>query len=125
MRKYANDLALADGVPLVDAGSSPLAAQVRTYYPGRTPCLKHRVYALAEKARNEYDASSCAQMREATLPGTNMICGGMLAAEALAALRPGALGSPSPGTITYDACFPARFGVIDARHTCAHIAPDH
>jgi hypothetical protein len=58
--------------------------------------------------------------RALTLPGTSMICGGILAAEALRALRPQEFGWPSTGTVVYDAHFPERFGVIDLRPPCSH-----
>jgi len=120
VRKYANDVSLRDGVPLVDGGSSPIASQVRTFYPWRTACLEHRILGLAEKAANEQDAASCARASDATLPGTNMICGGMLAAEGLKALDVEGFGPPSLGTVIYDARFPRRLGVIDSRPSCTH-----
>ncbi len=49
-----------------------------------------------------------------------MVCGGILAAEALRALRPQEFGWPSTGTVVYDAHFPERFGVIDLRPPCSH-----
>ncbi len=119
-RKYLNDCALADGVPLVEAASSPLAAQQRSYVPGRTACLEHRVRDLAARARAERDRDSCTIEHALTLPGTNMICGGMLALEALRALDPARFGPPSRGTLTYDARFPRRFGEIQRRPPCAH-----
>jgi molybdopterin/thiamine biosynthesis adenylyltransferase len=119
-RKYANDCALADGVPLVEAGSAPLVAQQRSYLPGRTACLQHRIPNLAERAANERDRASCWQDRAFTLPGTSMVCGGILAAETLRALQPEGFGWPSTGTIVYDARFPERFGVIDLRPPCLH-----
>jgi molybdopterin/thiamine biosynthesis adenylyltransferase len=119
-RKHANDCSLADGVPLVEAGSAPLVAQQRSYLPGRTACLEHRIPKLAERAAAERDSASCGLDRALTLPGTSMVCGGILAAEALRALRPQGFGWPSPGTIVYDARFPERFGVIDPRPPCSH-----
>jgi len=119
-RKYANDCSLADGIPLLEAGSAPLAAQQRSYLPGRTACLAHRIPNLAERAASERDSASCWQDRALTLPGTSMICGGILAAEALRALQPEGFGWPSAGTIVYDARFPERFGVIDPRPPCLH-----
>ena len=119
-RKFANDCSLADGVPLVEAGCSPLAAQQRSYLPGHTACLEHRIPGLAQLAADESDRASCAQEDALTLPGTNMICGGILAAEALRALEPGRFGPPSRGTVVYDARFPARFGVTGVRPHCRH-----
>lgn len=119
-RKYVNDCSLADGVPLVEAGSSPLAAQQRSYLPGRTACLEHRIARLGPLAAEERDSASCALEQALTLPGTNMICGGILAAEALRALEPARFGAPSRGTIVYDARFPERFGVTDLRPPCRH-----
>jgi molybdopterin/thiamine biosynthesis adenylyltransferase len=119
-RKYANDCALADGVPLLEAGSAPLVAQQRSYLPGRTACLQHRIPNLAERAANEQDRASCWQDRAFTLPGTSMVCGGILAAETLRALWPEGFGWPSTGTIVYDARFPERFGVIEHRPPCSH-----
>lgn len=121
VRKYANDLSIADGVPLVEAGSSPLAAQQRTYYPGLTACLSHRICDLADKAAMEKQTVSCSKSNALTLPGTNMIIGGILAVEALKVLRPEHFGSPSRGTVNYDARFPSRFGVLDAKPPCEHI----
>jgi molybdopterin/thiamine biosynthesis adenylyltransferase len=119
-RKRANDCSLADGVPLVEAGSSPLASQERTYLPGRTACLEHRIPRLAERAASERDRDSCAAEQAFTLPGTNMICAGILAAEALRALQPESFGWPSTGTVVYDAHFPERFGLVDERPACFH-----
>ena len=119
-RRYLNDCSLGDGVPLAEAGSSPLAAQGRVYLPGRTACLEHRIPRLAELAAEESDRATCSLAHALTLPGTNMICGGILAAEALRALDPDRFGPPSRGTIAYDARFPARFGVIDTRPPCSH-----
>jgi molybdopterin/thiamine biosynthesis adenylyltransferase len=119
-RKYVNDLSVGDCVPLVEAGSSPLAAQQRTYLPHRTACLEHRITDLEGRATSERDRARCAEQEAFTLPGTNMICGGLLAAEALRALHPEELGWPSPGTIVYDARFPERFGVIEPRSACSH-----
>jgi len=120
VRRYLNDCSLADGVPLAEAGSSPLAAQHRVYLPGHTSCLAHRIPRLAELADEESDRASCSLAQALTLPGTNMICGGILAAEALRALEPERFGPPSRGTIAYDARFPERFGVIEMRPPCAH-----
>lgn len=122
-RKHANDSSLADGVPLVEAGSSPLAAQVRGYLPGRTACLEHRIPRLAQLAERERDRASCAEDDALTLSGTNMICGGMLAAEALRALDPRRFGPPAAGTLVYDARFAARFGETAMRGPCHHPAP--
>ncbi|MBW2413243.1 MAG: ThiF family adenylyltransferase [Deltaproteobacteria bacterium] len=119
-RRYLNDCSLADGVPLAEAGSSPLAAQHRVYLPGETACLAHRIPRLAELADEESDRATCSLAQALTLPGTNMICGGILAAEALRALDPDRFGPPSRGTIAYDARFPERFGVTDARPACSH-----
>jgi molybdopterin/thiamine biosynthesis adenylyltransferase len=119
-RKYVNDCALADGVPLVEAGSSPLAAQERTYLPGRTACIQHRIPNLSERAASERDRAPCSAEHAFTLPGTNMICAGILAAEALRALQPEDFGWPSTGTVVYDAHFPERFGLVDVRPACFH-----
>ena len=119
-RKYANDCSLADGVPLLEAGSAPLVAQQRSYLPGRTACLQHRIPNLAKRAADEQDRASCWQDHAFTLPGTSMVCGGILAAESLRALQPEGLGWPSTGTIVYDARFTERFGVIDFRSPCFH-----
>jgi molybdopterin/thiamine biosynthesis adenylyltransferase len=119
-RKDCNDRSLADGVPLVEAGCSPLAAQVRSYLPGATACLEHRIQSLAQRAADERDRASCAQEQVFTLPGTSMICGGLLAVEALRTLQPERFGPPSPGTIAYDARVASRFGVTDLRAPCVH-----
>jgi molybdopterin/thiamine biosynthesis adenylyltransferase len=119
-RKYANDCSLADGVPLLEAGSAPLVAQQRSYLPGRTACLEHRIPRLAKRAADERDPASCWRDRALTLPGTSMVCGGILAAESLRALQPEELGWPSAGTVSYDARFPDRFGVVEFRRPCFH-----
>ena len=119
-RKRVNDCSLTDGVPLVEAGSSPLASQERTYLPGRTACLEHRIPRLSERAASERDRAPCAVEQAFTLPGTNMICAGILAAEALRALQPENFGWPSTGSVVYDAHFPERFGLIDVRPACNH-----
>jgi adenylyltransferase/sulfurtransferase len=122
-RKYANDLSLADGVPLVEAGSSPLSAQQRTYYPTVTACLEHRIHDLAARAANETEKASCSQNRALTLPGTNMVIAGVLGAEAIRTLCPDVLGYPTCGTITYDTRATERFGIIDIRPPCTHPRP--
>jgi molybdopterin/thiamine biosynthesis adenylyltransferase len=119
-REAINRSSLDDGIPLVEAGSAPLVAQQRSYLPGRTACLAHRIPNFAQRAREERNPQRCSLEPALTLPGTSMICGGMLAAEALRALRPEVYGWPSAGTVVYDAHFPARFGVIDPRPPCAH-----
>ena len=111
---------LLDNVPLVEAGSAPLVAQQRSYLPGRTACLAHRIANLADRAAKEEDPASCSQNRALTLPGTSMVCGGILAAEALRALQPETFGYPSTGTVVYDAHFPERLGVTDFRPPCLH-----
>jgi molybdopterin/thiamine biosynthesis adenylyltransferase len=122
-RKYCNDRSLADGIPLVEAGCSPLAAQVRSYLPGHTACLEHRIRNLPLRAASEQDRAACALEQAFTLPGTSMICGGLLAAEALRTLDPEHFGRPSRGTIAYDARFGRRFGVLDERPACSHHEP--
>jgi molybdopterin/thiamine biosynthesis adenylyltransferase len=119
-RKALNDMALADGIPLAEAGSAPWAAQQRTYLPGRTACLEHRIRNLSRKAATEKESQGCAQNPALTLPGTNMVIGGILAAESLRALQPESFGCPSDGTITYDVRAPARFGIVDSRQACEH-----
>jgi molybdopterin/thiamine biosynthesis adenylyltransferase len=119
-RKYLNDCALADGVPLVEAGCSPLVAQVRSYLPGRTACLACRIPHLSKRASEERGGAACSLEAPFTLPGTTMIAGGLLACEALKALRPQLFGWPSSGTVTYDARFASRFGVIETRPACRH-----
>lgn len=119
-RKYVNDCALADAVPLVEAGVSPLVAQVRNYLPGHTACLEHRIPDLSARAANERRRASCAEEQAFTLPGTNMICGGMLALEALKAMRPERFGRPSAGSLVYDARFAKRFGTVEVRPPCLH-----
>jgi molybdopterin/thiamine biosynthesis adenylyltransferase len=119
-RKRLNDCSVAEGVPLVEGGSSPLACQVRTYLPGRTACLEHRIPRLSERAAGERDRAACAAEHAFTLPGTNMICAGILAAEVLRALQPEDFGWPSTGTVVYDARFPERFGLVDVRPACSH-----
>lgn len=120
VRKYANDLSIVDGIPLLDAGSFPLAAQQRSYYPGLTACLSHRIRDLAGKSAREQEPNSCSANPALTLPGTNMVIGGILAAETLKALQPERFGLPSRGTITYDARAPQRFAVVDIRSPCQH-----
>ncbi len=88
--------------------------------PGVTACLEHRIPHLRERARQEQDRASCAEQRAFTLPGTNMICAGLLAAEALRALEPQSFGPPSRGTLVYDARFPQRFGAEAALPPCDH-----
>jgi molybdopterin/thiamine biosynthesis adenylyltransferase len=119
-REHCNDRSLTDGVPLVEAGCSPLAAQVRSYLPGVTACLEHRIQNLPQRAATEQDHAACSQEQAFTLPGTSMICGGLLAAEALRTLHPERFGPPSLGTIGYDARFGRRFGVVDVRAACSH-----
>ncbi len=118
VRYFANYLSIIDGVPLVEAGSSPLAAQQRTYYPGVTSCLEHRINNLAKKVAEEKQPTSCSANR--TLPGTNMVIGGILAGEALKALVPKRFGFPSRGTINYDARVSHRFGIMDVKPPCKH-----
>jgi len=120
IRKFANDLSIADGVPLVEAGSSPLGSQQRTYFPGLTACLEHRIRNLAKKVAVENEPASCSASRALTLPGTNAIVGGILATEALKAIEPEGFGLPASGTITYDARVPQRFGVLDVLAACEH-----
>jgi molybdopterin/thiamine biosynthesis adenylyltransferase len=119
-RDYINRCSIEDGIPLVEAGSAPLVAQQRSYLPGRTACIAHRIPNLSDRAAAEREPQSCSLNRALTLPGTSMICGGILAAEALRALRPQEFGWPSTGTVVYDAHFPERFGVIDLRPPCSH-----
>ncbi len=119
-RKYLNDASIADGIPLVEAGCSPLTAQQRSYLPGRTSCLEHRMVSLSSRAAAERDRASCSLERALTLPGVSMIAGGIMALEALRALEPQLFGWPAQGTVVYDVRFPERFGMIDARSPCAH-----
>jgi molybdopterin/thiamine biosynthesis adenylyltransferase len=120
-RKAANDESvLRDEVPIVEAGSSPLAGQVRSYLPGRTACLECRIPDLAVKAAQETAPASCALNPAPTLPSVNMVLAGVLATEALRCLFPETLGPPSTGTIVYDARVPQRFGVVEVAATCAH-----
>lgn len=119
-RKYANELSIGDGVPLVEAGSSPLAAQQRSYVPGKTACLAHRMPNLDEEAAREAVPASCGRVRELTLPGTNMIIGSILAAEVRRVVCPEAYGEPCQGVIMYDARVPARFGIVERRPPCEH-----
>jgi molybdopterin/thiamine biosynthesis adenylyltransferase len=123
-RRHANGCSLRDGAPLVEAGSSPLAAQQRTYLPGRTACLEHSIPNLSLRAASEQRGDSCSAQPALTLPGTNMICAGMLAAGALRALSPATFGDPSRGTLVYDARFQQRFGVVDVLPPCAHDGRD-
>ena len=120
VRQYVNDLALDEKIPLAEAGSSPLAAQQRTYYPGRTACLAHRIRNLEKKVAAEKQPASCAANRALTLPGTNMIIAGILAAETLKAIDPARFGSPSNATITYDARATQRFGFLEPLGPCRH-----
>jgi molybdopterin/thiamine biosynthesis adenylyltransferase len=121
VRYFANHLSINDGIPLVEAGSSPLAAQQRTYYPGMTSCLEHRINNLAKKVAEERKPVGCSANR--TLPGTNMVIGGILASEVLKALEPSYFGFPSRGTIHYDARVPHRFGIMDVKPPCEHETP--
>ena len=107
-------------MPLTEAGSSPLAAQQRTYYPGRTACLAHRIRNLAKKVAAENQPASCAVNRALTLPGTIMVIAGILAAETLKAIDPPRFGAPSSTTITYDTRAAQRFGFFDALGPCTH-----
>lgn len=120
-RLYANDLSVLDGVPLADAGSSPLAARQVTFSPGSTACLRHSIPDLDELAASEEGgAASCSLVRAPTLTGTNAVIGGILAAEALRALLPEVHGPPCAGTILYDQRFPSRFGITQVLPPCAH-----
>jgi molybdopterin/thiamine biosynthesis adenylyltransferase len=119
-RAHANDCSIRDNVPLVEAGSSPHAGQQRTYLPGVSACLAHRIPDLARRVAGERDRASCAQEHAITLPGTNTVSGGLLALEALRALDPRRLGPPSTGTIVYDTRFSQRFGIVSPRPPCSH-----
>jgi molybdopterin/thiamine biosynthesis adenylyltransferase len=118
-RFAVNELSLADGVPLAEAGGSPFASQQRSYRPGMTPCLAHHIPDLEGKAARESARQSCSR-NPLTLPGTNAIIGGILATEVLHTLTPERYGPPSTGTITYDARFPERFAVVNEQPACCH-----
>ncbi len=126
-RYYVSEQCLQDGVPLVDAGSAPLAAQVRTCLPGRTACLAHQIPGLAGRAAEERAGESCAANPALTLPGTNVIAGGLLAAEVCALLHVDAFGPRPQATMSYDARCPARFGRVSFRPACTHgpLGADH
>jgi hypothetical protein len=68
----------------------------------------------------EQDSAACAQEQAYTLPGTSMICGALLATEALRAIDPDHFGGPSRSTLTYDSRFGSRFGILDERPACNH-----
>jgi molybdopterin/thiamine biosynthesis adenylyltransferase len=119
-RLFANRLSIADGVPLLECGSSPLAAQARIYVPGRSCCLECRIPKLPEQATREEHPASCSINPARTLPGVNMIISAILAIETARTLTSGRFGMPSEGTIMYDASVPERFGVLDARLACEH-----
>ena len=119
-RHYLNEQCLQDGMPLIDTGSAPLAAQVRTCLPGRTACLAHQIPGLARRAAEERAGESCAVNPALTLPGTNMIAGGLVAAEVYAVLCPDTFGPRPLGMMTYDARYPARFGRVGYRPACTH-----
>jgi molybdopterin/thiamine biosynthesis adenylyltransferase len=119
-RARANDRSLLDRVPFVEAGTSPLGAQERSYLPGTTACLEHRIRELRRRVKEERDRDACGFNHAITLPGTNMIAGGLLAVEAMRTLEPDRLGPPSVGTIMYDARFPRRFGIVEPRPPCSH-----
>lgn len=118
VRKYANDLSVNDGICLMETGSVPMATQIRAYYPGMTACLEHRIRNLSERVEREKEAVSCTKSLNPTLPGTNMIAGGILAIEVLKSIAPDRFGKPSKGVITYDARIPQRFAVTDIRQPC-------
>jgi len=120
VRYFANQISVSDGIPLVEAGSSTLAAQQRTYHLGITACLEHRIHNLTEKAAKEKKPESCSRSTALTLPGTNMIIGGILAAEVLKTLDTKRFGFPSRGTITYDARVLRRLGIMDVHPPCEH-----
>jgi molybdopterin/thiamine biosynthesis adenylyltransferase len=120
VRKFANDLSIQDGVPLAEAGSSPLVAKQHTYVRGLTACLEHRINLLAEKDYAEERPDSCSQNTAPTLPGINLIISSVLVIETLKALRPSGFGEPSKGSVIYDARFPQRFGILDLRQPCKH-----
>ncbi|MHA2231440.1 MAG: ThiF family adenylyltransferase [Candidatus Hodarchaeales archaeon] len=123
-RKYANDLSIQhDGVPLVEAASSAEAAIQRSYYPGITACLEHRIPNFAKKAATEKEPESCGQSTAPTLPGTNMVIAGILAAEAMKALVPEQFGLVSKGCICYDVRCGRRFRVINEKSPCSHDVP--
>jgi molybdopterin/thiamine biosynthesis adenylyltransferase len=119
-RLFANRLSITDGVPLLECGSSPLAAQARSYVPGRSCCLECRIPKLSEKAAREEQPASCAVNPVRTLPGVNMIISGILALETVKTLNPVHFGLPSQGTITYDARVQQRFGLSDTLPACKH-----
>jgi len=123
-RLLANRASLEDGVPLIDLGSSPHAARVVVYQPGKTACLEHHLPGLAEQAAEERQRASCYRNREPTLPGTNMVCAGIAACEALRVLQPELFGEPSLGTILYDTRFADRFGIVDRRPVCNHVVSE-
>jgi molybdopterin/thiamine biosynthesis adenylyltransferase len=120
VRLFTNRLSLGDGVAIAEAGSTPLAAQQRTYLPEWSSCLEHRIRDLEGKAGSERRAQSCLLSPAPTLPGTNAVIGGLLAFESLCSLRPRIYGYPARGTLTYDCRFPARFGMVDVKPPCRH-----
>ncbi len=122
-RAYACDRSVRDRLPMVDAGSSPLAAQVRTYVPGQSCCLRHRYPELTDWVAKEQIPASCGTNHAMTLPGTNMICGGLLSLEVARALRSDSLRAPATGEITYDTRFPRRIAETNRRMPCEHPDP--
>lgn len=120
-RRDVNAMSLCDGVPLVEAGSAPLAARQHTYVPGVTACLAHQMPRLAERAQAERETASCSANRAYTLPSSNMVAAGLLAAEAVRALHPDRYGRPSRGAIAFDARFPRRLGIVGVRPPCRHV----
>ncbi len=126
-RYWLSEQCLRDGVPLVDAGSAPLATQVRVCLPGRTACLAHQIPGLRDKVAEERDSASCAANPALTLPGTNMIAGGLLAANICAILDDRCSDLRPLATAAYDARCPERFGLARPRAACAHglLEADH
>ncbi len=104
-------------LPLANGGSGALQAEVAVWAPGRTACLECRMGLGRLAARESARPASCADAPEPSTVISQMIGGGLLAAEARTLLlRPG---SVARGTLAYDALSPARLGVRGDLPACA------
>jgi molybdopterin/thiamine biosynthesis adenylyltransferase len=119
-RALVNQLAGRLRIPLINGGTSAFGGEVAVYQPGKTACLDCHlnVNRLALEEREAGGRASCAHVAEASIVNSNVIVGGLMIGEASTILEPGALGSPLPGVIEYDAFSPARVGIRSSRLAC-------
>lgn len=108
------------GIPLISAASSPEAARIVTYVPGKSSCMDHVFSGYYDRGQADeiQRRHSCIQEPDPSVIVTNQVGAALAALEACTVFQPRKYGKPFNGSLKYSTNLDMRLGMTPLRDVC-------